>query len=254
MVQIDFWIHFSFTYQVLPGSLEFLFRLDKTKFYVTGAGIFTGLMVGLYPKSVVKIRMQRVIESRSIPGLYRGFGTVITGAIPARVIFMTALETSKVAAFNIVEPFKLSEPTKAAIANGIAGMAASLCSQGVFVPFDVISQRLMVQGYSGHASYNGGLDVARKVLKQDGIRGLYRGFGVSVMTYSPSSAVCMLGHGNDGDGSIPSQGTIVMIQGAGGISAAAAASLITTPLDTIKTRLQVHLIFSLNIAIETITI
>ncbi|KAJ0605437.1 putative mitochondrial carrier domain superfamily [Helianthus annuus] len=221
MVQIDFWFRFSFYISSYTG-------LDKTKFYVTGAGIFTGLMVGLYPISVVRL-VCRVIESISIPGLYRGFGTVITGAIPARVIFMTALETSKVAAFNIVEPFKLSEPTKAAIANGIAGMAASLCSQGVFVPIDVISQRLMVQGYSGHASYNGGLDVARKVLKQDG-------------------------HGNDGNGSIPSQGTIVMVQGAGGISAAAAASLITTPLYTIKTRLQVHLIFSLNIAIETITI
>ncbi|KAJ0616239.1 putative mitochondrial carrier domain superfamily [Helianthus annuus] len=233
MVQIDFWFRFSFYISSYTG-------LDKTKFYVTGAGIFTGLMVGLYPISVVRL-VCRVIESRSIPGLYRRFGTVITGAIPARVIFMTALETSKVAAFNIVEPFKLSEPTKAAIANGIAGMAASLCSQGVFVPIDVISQRLMVQGYSGHASYNGGLDVAQ-------------GFGVSVMTYSPSSAVCMLGHGNDGNGSIPIQGTIVMVQGAGGISAAAAASLITTPLYTIKTQLQVHLIFSLNIAIETITI
>ncbi|KAJ0808842.1 putative NSF attachment protein [Helianthus annuus] len=58
-------------------------------------------------------------------------------------------------------------------------MTASLCSHGVFVPIDVISQWMMVQGYSGHASYNGGLDVARKVLKQDGIRGLYRGFGLS---------------------------------------------------------------------------
>ncbi|XP_076903753.1 uncharacterized protein LOC143603307 [Bidens hawaiensis] len=243
-------------------------KLDKTKFYVVGAGIFTGLTVGLYPISVVKTRMQvttkdsveksayavirGLLKAEGVPGLYRGFGTVITGAIPARVIFMTALETTKVAAFKIVEPFKLSDPTKAAIANGLAGMTASLCSQGVFVPIDVISQRLMVQGYSGHASYNGGLDVARKVLKQDGIRGLYRGFGLSVMTYSPSSAVwwasygssqrviwSLLGHGSDGDGSVPSQGTIVLVQGAGGISAAAAASIITTPLDTIKTRLQV---------------
>ncbi|KAM0044545.1 putative mitochondrial carrier domain superfamily [Helianthus debilis subsp. tardiflorus] len=109
---------------------------------------------------------------------------------------MTVLETTKVAAFNIVELFKLSGPTKAAIANGIAGMAASLCSQGVFVPIDVTSQRLMVQGYSGLASYNGGLDVARKVLKQDGIRGLYRGFGMSVMTYSPSSVVWWASYGS----------------------------------------------------------
>ena len=42
------------------------------------------------------------------------------------------------AAFKMVEPFKLSEPTKAAIANGIAGMTSSLFSQAVFVPIDVV--------------------------------------------------------------------------------------------------------------------
>ncbi|XP_059642181.1 uncharacterized protein LOC132284128 [Cornus florida] len=243
-------------------------KLDKTKFYVVGAGLFTGVTVALYPVSVVKTRLQvassdvaernvssvirGLLKTDGIAGLYRGFGTVITGAIPARIIFLTALETTKVAAFKMVEPFKLSEPTQAAIANGIAGMTASLFSQAVFVPIDVISQRLMVQGYSGHTSYNGGLDVARKVLKSDGIRGLYRGFGLSVMTYSPSSAVWWasygasqrfiwkhLGHGTEHEVYAPSQGTIVFVQAAGGIFAGATASCITTPLDTIKTRLQV---------------
>lgn len=58
-----------------------------------------------------------------------------------------------------------------------------------------VSQRLMVQGYSGHATYNGGLDVVRKVLKSDGIRGLYRGFGLSVTTYAPTSAVWWASYG-----------------------------------------------------------
>ncbi|PPE02057.1 hypothetical protein GOBAR_DD00928 [Gossypium barbadense] len=309
-------------------------KLDKTKFYVVGAGIFTGVTVALYPVSVVKTRLQvaskdtaersafsvirGILKTDGIPGLYRGFGTVITGAIPARVIFLTALETTKVAAFSMVEPFKFSEPTQAAIANGIAGMTASLFAQAVFVPIDVtlfellkcrinftpsikdavlialyplskaegvnflvmnyaqISQKLMVQGYSGHAKYNGGLDVARKVLKSDGIRGLYRGFGLSVMTYSPSSAVwwasygssqrviwrdardatphklgqlmpntplfldqMFLGQGTDLKEVAPSLSTIVAVQAAGGIIAGATASCITTPLDTIKTRLQV---------------
>ncbi|CAI9752758.1 unnamed protein product [Fraxinus pennsylvanica] len=243
-------------------------KLDKTKFYVVGAGIFTGLTVALYPISVVKTRMQvashdaiernaysvikGLLKTDGIPGLYRGFGTVITGAIPARIIFLTALETTKVASFKMVEPFKLSEPTQAAIANGIAGMLGSLCSQAVFVPIDVVSQRLMVQGYSGHATYNGGLDVSRKILKSDGIRGFYRGFGLSVMTYSPSSAVWwasygssqrliwrFLGYGTEHDGPAPTQGTIMLVQAGGGIFAGATASCITTPLDTIKTRLQV---------------
>lgn len=244
-------------------------KLDKTRFYVVGAGIFTGLTVALYPISVIKTRMQvatnnaakdgafsvvrGLVRNEGIPGLYRGFGTVITGAVPARIIFLTALETTKVAAFKMVEPFKLSEPVQAAIANGVAGMLASLCSQSVFVPIDIVSQRLMVQGYSGHASYNGGLDVARKVLKSEGIRGLYRGFSLSVLTYSPSSAVWwasygssqrfiwskLLDNGTEHGGPPPSQGKIVAVQAAGGIIAGATASCITTPLDTIKTRLQV---------------
>lgn len=129
-------------------------RLDKTKFYVVGAGLFTGVTVALYPVSVVKTRLQvaskdsversafsvikGLLKSDGVPGLYRGFGTVITGAIPARVIFLTVLETAKVASFKIIEPFKLSETTQAALANGAAGMTSSLLAQGVFVPIDVV--------------------------------------------------------------------------------------------------------------------
>lgn len=40
----------------------------------------------------------------------------------------------------------------------------------------------------------------------------------------------------------PSEGKIMLVQAAGGIIAGATASCITTPLDTIKTRLQVSCI------------
>lgn len=48
----------------------------------------------------------------------------------------------------------------------------------------------------------------------------------------------LLGHGNESK-SVPSSGQIVAVQAAGGIFAGAIASCITTPIDTIKTRLQV---------------
>ncbi|XP_044506219.1 solute carrier family 25 member 44-like isoform X2 [Mangifera indica] len=243
-------------------------KLDKTKFYVVGAGLFTGITVALYPVSVVKTRLQvaskdtternvftvirGILKADGIPGLYRGFGTVITGLIPARVIYLTTLETTKVTAFKMVEPFKFSEATQAAIANGIAGITGSLVAQSVVVPVDLVSQKLMVQGYSGHAKYSGGVDVARKVIKSDGIRGLYRGFGLSIMTYGPSNAVWWASYGssqrviwrlvgNDADfeKAPPSLGALVLVQATGGVIAGAAASCITTPLDTIKTRLQV---------------
>ncbi|XP_054803100.1 uncharacterized protein LOC129306496 [Prosopis cineraria] len=243
-------------------------KLDKTKFYVVGAGLFTGVTLALYPVSVVKTRLQvsskdiaernafsvikGLLRTDGFPGLYRGFGTVITGAIPARIIFLTVLETTKVATFRMLEPFKLSETSQAAVANGVAGLTSSLLAQAVFVPIDVVSQKLMVQGYSGHAQYNGGLDVARKVLRSDGIRGLYKGFGLSVMTYAPSSAVWwasygssqrliwrLLGHSAENKEGPPRVQKIVLVQATGGIIAGATASCLTTPLDTIKTRLQV---------------
>ncbi|CAN6477143.1 unnamed protein product [Victoria cruziana] len=243
-------------------------RLDKPKFYVVGAGLFTGITVALYPISVLKTRLQvaskdalernafsvmrNILKTDGIPGFYRGFGIVITGAIPARIIFLTSLETTKIATLKLTEGFNLSEPTQAAIANGVAGLTSSLLSQAVFVPLDVVSQKLMVQGYSGNMRYNGGLDVARQILKTDGFRGLYRGFGLSIMTYSPSSAVWwasygssqryiwrLLGYAADNRELAPKPWEIVLVQAAGGIIAGATASFVTTPLDTIKTRRQV---------------
>ncbi|ONM09431.1 Mitochondrial substrate carrier family protein [Zea mays] len=247
-------------------------NLDKTKLYVVGAGMFSGVTVALYPVSVVKTRMQvasgdamgrnalatfkNILKVDGVPGLYRGFPTVIIGAVPTRIIFLTALETTKAASLKLVEPFKLSEPVQAAFANGLAGLSASTCSQAIFVPIDVISQKLMVQGYSGNVRYKGGIDVARKVIKADGIRGLYRGFGLSVMTYAPSSAVwwasygssqriiwSALGHLHNKE-EAPSQLKIVGVQASGGIFAGAVTSFVTTPIDTIKTRLQLFLLLT----------
>lgn len=222
--------------------------LDMTKLYVVGAGMFSCVTVALYPVSVIKTRMQvasgeamrrnalatfkNILKVDGVPGLYRGFGTVITGAIPARIIFLTALEKTKATSLKLVEPLKLSESMEAALANGLGGLTASLCSQAVFVPIDVVclllaissfhaaakscatfarlgksiyhvciwpvsqvSQKLMVQGYSGHVRYKGGIDVVQKIMKSDGPRGLYRGFGLSVMTYAPSSAVWWASYG-----------------------------------------------------------
>lgn len=111
----------------------------------------------LYPISVVKTRLQvashdalernafsiikGLMKREGIPGFYKGFGTIITGSIPARMLFAFALERSKVFAFEMVEPLRLSEPTKAAIANGVAGMMASSCSQVFWVPMDVVCCR-----------------------------------------------------------------------------------------------------------------
>ncbi len=48
----------------------------------------------------------------------------------------------------------------------------------------------MLQGSAvSKTSYSGPVDAFRKIVKQDGFRGLYRGFGATIMTYMPYSAM-----------------------------------------------------------------
>ena len=62
------------------------------------------------------------------------------------------------------------------------------CLQFVIFNYQ-ICQRLMVQGLPGTAYCSGPFDVVRKVIKAEGFRGMYRGFGLTAVTQSPASAL-----------------------------------------------------------------
>ncbi|KAI5064051.1 hypothetical protein GOP47_0020721 [Adiantum capillus-veneris] len=240
-------------------------KIDKVKFHTYGAGLFTLLSTALYPISVVKTRVQvgrrnavhtsslrifkSILKDDGVKGLYRGFTTTATGAIPGRAMFLATLEISKESTSKLLSDVNLPDATKTAVANGVAGLVSSLISELYYVPLDVVTQRLMVQGLPGVAKYNGGIHAFRKILHTDGVCGLYRGFGMSVATYCPSTTVWWGAYGASqhaiwkslgfADGQHPGEVLVVSVQAAGGVVAGAASSVITTPLDTIKTRLQV---------------
>ncbi|KAI4964348.1 hypothetical protein ZWY2020_005909 [Hordeum vulgare] len=163
---------------------------------MVGAGMFSCVTVALYPVSVIKTRMQVASGEAMRRNALVTFKNIlkVDGCLVSTEGLGPA-EKTKATSLKLVEPLQLSESMEAALANGLGGLTASLCSQAVFVPIDVVSQKLMVQGYSGHVRYKGGIDVVQKIMKADGPRGLYRGFGLSVMTYAPSSAVWWASYG-----------------------------------------------------------
>ena len=75
----------------------------------------------------------------------------------------------------------------------------------VFVPVDVVKERLQVQIQSSsqtpnskiYASningtlpqYTGSLDACKQICQQEGLRGIYRGYGATLMSYGPFSAL-----------------------------------------------------------------
>lgn len=281
-------------------------RLDKKKFFVQGAAVFSTLTGALFPLTVVKTRMMAldgahtgisgaiytardVVRSDGIKGLYRGFGTVIVGAIPARMVYLAALESTKSAISASMHHIpSLSQTIVASSASFVAGGVASLAGQLVVVPVDVISQRLMIMGGGssgqGGDSYSSrpmstsnkstkgtipapsgtrassttninGFTLAQKIIREEGIRGLYRGFGASVATFVPSSAIWWSAYGGwqaflwksldriqeNRNSSAPlarTEGQLLAVEVVAGVLTGCTSASLTTPLDVVKTRLQ----------------
>ncbi|XVE97738.1 hypothetical protein REPUB_Repub03eG0044400 [Reevesia pubescens] len=269
----------------IPADIDW-HMLDKSKFFFLGAALFSGVSAALYPIVVLKTRQQvsssqiscfkmsfSIMRYEGLRGFYRGFGTSLMGTIPARALYMGALEITKSSVGTATVSLGFSDTTATAIASAAAGLSSAMAAQLVWTPIDVVSQRLMVQGYNNSNSsknvipnvdscrYRNGLDGFRKILYADGPKGLYRGFGISILTYAPSNAVwwasysvahkliwggfgCSMGKKDEsgvigGSSFKPDSKALVAVQGLSAAMASGVSALITMPLDTIKTRLQV---------------
>ena len=253
-------------------------EIDKLRFYGIGTGMYTAITIALHPITVLKIR-QQIVPGENIyegylnqnrlarmRGFYRGMGIILVLAIPARGVYIGTLESSREIISNALssQPSLLNErnqrisnpsPLIASISGGLAGGLASMASQTIVVPMDVISQRQMVMNDATHTQRGGALAIMSKIIKSDGYRGLFRGFGLSVFTSLP---VGTLWWGAYSGCQILLQQTdffrlkqhhelekeVVIIRGViqqviCGLSAAIITATATQPLDIIKTMIQV---------------
>jgi len=72
----------------------------------------------------------------------------------------------------------------------IAGAGCGLVASVATCPLDVIKTKLQAQSVAhGHVGYLGVLGTVKNVLRQDGIRGLYRGLGPTILGYLPTWAL-----------------------------------------------------------------
>lgn len=90
-------------------------------------------------------------KADGVRGFYRGFTTIMFGAIPARVVYLGSLEVAKDAVLKACRHTDVSDTVAAGLANSAGGAAASLSTQLVTVPIDVVSQRQMVHGADTHS-------------------------------------------------------------------------------------------------------
>ena len=190
--------------------------------------------------------LKRTLRSQGIAGLYRGVGVAVIGSCPAACLYFTSYETLKAQlcaqAFCSRYPF---------VADFVAGFGAEAVACILFVPIDVVKERLQVQSTMVNAAqYSGSLDACRTILRKEGLAGIYKGYWATLASFGPFSALYFLfyeqfksAHAKylasdstrESSQPLPSVFTLFHGAAAGGI-----ASFLTNGLDMAKLRLQVQ--------------
>ena len=192
--------------------------------------------------------IRQTFKSEGISGFYRGFGAVIIGGTPGTIAYLCSYDLCKEKISNIVygDDNANQQQTKG---NGnflihfVSGISAETIACLIYVPVDVVKERLQVQRQGGSFHYNGGWDALKTISRTEGLAGIYKGYGATLASFGPFSAFYFVFYEKlklysrnhlDKD-ELPLQWIIFSSASAGAL-----ASWITSPLDMAKLRLQVQ--------------
>ncbi|XP_073423009.1 solute carrier family 25 member 44 [Dendrobates tinctorius] len=239
-------------------------HLDKKKFYVFGVCMTMMIRVSVYPFTLIRTRLQvqkgkslyngtfdafvKILRSEGAAGLYRGF-LVNTFTLISGQCYVTTYELTR----KYVSQYSSSNTVKSLVAGG----SASLVAQSITVPIDVISQHLMMQRVGESMGrfrvqandrkravmFGQTKDIILQIFKADGLKGFYRGYVASLLTYIPNSAVWWPFYhfyAEQLSRLTPQDCPHLLLQAISGPLAAATASTITNPMDVIRARVQVE--------------
>ena len=154
------------------------------------------------PASGVLATARALVSAGGARALYRGFGVTFAGSAPACCLYLTAYEDVK---------RRLAAAGAGATATHLAaGIAAEAASCVFWVPIDVLKERMQVQGArqppataaaaaaagaaaaaaaAGAPYYASAADGAAQIVRAEGVRGLYRGYGATLASFAPYSAI-----------------------------------------------------------------
>ncbi len=194
--------------------------------------------------------VRQTLRHEGVGGLYRGLGTVVIIGTPAFVLYLATYEHAK----RTLGALPALQGDYAFVGHFLSGMAAETVSCLVYVPVDVVKERLQVQRrlrtgqeISGALPmYRGTWHALSTIMETEGLRGVYRGYGATLLSFGPFSAFYFLFYekfkhwsarsvGATTQEEVPFYLTLASAAGAGGL-----ASWITNPVDLVRLRLQVQ--------------
>ncbi|KAI0725431.1 mitochondrial carrier [Fomitopsis betulina] len=221
------------------------------------AGLAVNMMAGalagitehavMFPVDSIKTRMQvfatspsavysgignaftRISSTEGSRALWRGVSSVIMGAGPAHAVHFGAYEAMKELAGGNVAGNR-----NAWLATSLAGATATIASDALMNPFDVIKQRMQVH----ESQFRSALTCARTVYAREGLGAFYISYPTTLTMTVPFTAVQFTTYEQlkallNPSGVYSPVSHIIAGGLAGGVAGA-----VTTPLDVAKTLLQ----------------
>ncbi|KAJ1940409.1 Fe(2+) transporter, partial [Kickxella alabastrina] len=184
-------VDIEYDYEELPETSPLTMHLI--------AGAAAGIMEHsvMYPFDIVKTRMQVVgspssmvysgithafkviTTTEGVRSLWRGVMSVVLGAGPAHAVYFATYEHTK-KAFTTAAGGNAN-----ALAAGAAGGVATIISDALMNPFDVIKQRMQLAG----TGYKNIIDCTTKVFHNEGLRAFYVSYPTTLMMNMPFQTI-----------------------------------------------------------------
>ncbi|KFH73736.1 hypothetical protein MVEG_00950 [Podila verticillata NRRL 6337] len=119
-----------------------------------------------------------------IVGLYRGLGPTLTGVAPYVALNFQAYEVLRA---RLTPPGETSPTVGMKL---ICGALAGSFAQTVTYPLDVLRRRMQVTGMDAVSyKYSSTWDGVKKIIKQEGVRGLYKGMVPNYLKVAPAISI-----------------------------------------------------------------
>ena len=173
-------------------------KSDKTVMITMISGLFSGSIAKLFthPIDTVKAKIQvetgkskilnvfqTTMKNEGLRGLYKGLPVSIIGSMPASVLYFGSYEWAKKKLLTF-KNFSQGE----FLMYFLGGMFAETISCLIYVPVDVIKERRQVQNNLKSYAYKSDLDALVTILNQEKLRGIYKAYGATVLSFGPMSA------------------------------------------------------------------
>ncbi|XP_029660479.1 calcium-binding mitochondrial carrier protein Aralar1 isoform X4 [Formica exsecta] len=165
---------------------------------VSGACAGGSQVIFTNPLEIVKIRLQvageiaggskvrawTVVKELGLFGLYKGARACFLRDVPFSAIYFPMYAHTKA---RLADEGGYNTPLSLLVSGAIAGVPAA----ALVTPADVIKTRLQVVARKGQTTYNGLLDCARKIYKEEGARAFWKGATARVFRSSPQFGVTL---------------------------------------------------------------